>query len=94
MTSAEMQKTEKKSTVNICLREVSGKQLYSLIEKAVGTREKETGDRTFLTDFCAISGISRTQIYAYRKGEKPGAEGVMKVVSGLKAWGNEVAVNF
>ena len=94
MNSTETSKSEKKNTVNICLKQVNGKQLYALIEKAVARREKETGDRTFLSDFANISGLSRTQIYAYRKGEKPGTEGVMKIVSGLKAWGNEIAINY
>lgn len=86
--------TEIKDTVNICLDRVSGEKLYSLVSKAVKSRSRRLKTRVSISDFCDVAGISRTQLYGYRRGEKPGADGVVKIASGLKAWGYAVTINF
>lgn len=85
---------EKQNTVIISLNNISGKRLYGLVKVALMKRAATTGAKTSITDFCDAAGISRTQLYAYNKGEKPGVEGIVKIASGLKAWGNEVTLIF
>lgn len=92
--SKEPPKTETKPTVNICLDHVSGGKLYSIVKKAIDARSRSLQTRVSISDFCDVSGISRTQLYGYRRGENPGADGVVKIASGLKTWGYTVTINF
>lgn len=87
-------KGKKRGTINISLNNVSGRKIYELVRKAALQRKKDYGNKVSISDFCDIAGISRTSLYAYNRGEKPGAEGVMKIASGLRAWGYEVNVIF
>jgi hypothetical protein len=71
----------------------TGKQLFSIAKKAMKARQKQIGQRVHITDFCNVSGLSRTQLYGYNKGDNPGPEGLAKIATGLRAWGNEVTID-
>lgn len=71
----------------------TGKQICAIVDKAIKAREKEINQRVHLTDFCKVSTISRQQLHGYSTGDNPGLEGLAKIATGLRAWGNEVDIN-
>ena len=70
----------------------TGKQAYKIVMKAVERASKR--DKVILSkaDFCRDSGLSRTQLHRYKGGELPGPVGLLKIASGLIAWGFEAEV--
>jgi predicted transcriptional regulator len=79
---------------NVYIGSTSGKKLYSIIIRAIKNRQKNTKKHVGISDFSEVSGLSRTQIYKYRDGKKPGESGLIKVVMGLKKWGEKIKIIF
>lgn len=73
-------------------RKITGPQLHRIVKKAIKDREKNIGSSVDVGDFCRIADISRQRMYEYANGQKPGTEGLVKVIAGLKAWGIEADI--
>lgn len=70
----------------------TGKQAHKIIMRAV-KRRAETHEPTTRIDFCRESGLNRAQLYRYKDGVKPGADGIFKIAYGLQMWGYEVKID-
>lgn len=70
----------------------TGKQLHKVVLNAIKAREKQLARKISQREFLEVSNLSGMQLYRYKRGEKPAAEGVLKVTMGLKAWGIAVEV--
>lgn len=76
----------------LTLGKTTGKQVVKLIEKAMQERRKKTGKNITKVDFCVAADMSRNMLHRYSRGEKPGADGIAKIASGLDKWGIAVVV--
>ncbi len=81
-----------KKRIRLDPKALTGKQTYKLITDVVSIRSKELGGTFTKMDFCRASGISRAQLDRLRNGEKAGADSIMKIAAGLKAWGYAVTI--
>lgn len=71
---------------------ITGKQAYALIMKAIKKRSKQVAP-TNKMDFCRVADMNRAQLYRYKDGVSPGADGVMKIARGLAQWGYTVDID-
>ena len=76
----------------LSVQKTTGKQAYKIVSRAVKEREAATGKITSQEDFCDVSALNRVSLSRYKKGAKPGHEGIMKIASGLQAWNVEARI--
>lgn len=78
--------------VILSIQKTTGKQAYKIVSQAIKSRESTTGKKVSQEDFCGVSALTRQSLIRYRNGQKPGHEGIMKIASGLQAWGVEARI--
>lgn len=73
--------------ITLMVGKTTGKQAYKIVCDAIAKRKNSVGQRVTQKDFCDVSGLSRNSLWRYQKGDSPDHEGIIKIYTGLLAWG-------